>query len=238
MCQAETDTDKMANMEPESRRRGRPQKITREAIAEAGRRLTLPRASMAEVANELGVGIRSLYKHTSGIVDIQVITAEEIFASWQAPPTDGVALDDYLIDVAISLRRLATDNPGIAGFLLRTSQDVSSRVLKIMDSHHQSVAEAFGLPSPRASLLLAAVAEHALSVTDVVYSHGGRTRDYAKMERNPEFPALAAAARHTPHRDDEEFFLFTTRALIIGLMALTTEDRTEGRSVTMLGSGE
>lgn len=75
--------------EPTPARRGRPRKITREAIADAGRRLTLPKVTVADVAQELGVAIRSLYKHTSGIEDIQIITAEAIFASWEAPAPKG-----------------------------------------------------------------------------------------------------------------------------------------------------
>ncbi|MGC0362076.1 AcrR family transcriptional regulator [Rhodococcus sp. 27YEA15] len=218
--------------QPESRPRGRPRKITREAIAEAGRRLTLPRVTVADVADELGVGIRSLYKHTSGIADIQVITAEEIFAGWQAPSVEDVALDAYLLEVAVSLRRLAKENAGIAGFLVRNSQDISPRVLKVMDAHHQAVAEAYDLPLPQASLLLSAVAEHALSVTDVVHSHGGRARDYERMARNTELPALSAAARETRHHDDDNFFLFATRALIIGLLALINEIVADGKEAT------
>ena len=156
--------------EPTPARRGRPRKITREAIADAGRRLTLPKVTVADVAQELGVTIRSLYKHTSGIEDIQIITAEAIFASWEAPAPEGQPLEEHLLAIASSLRRLAIENPGIAGFLLRTSSDISPALVAAMDAHQRSVAEAYRLPLVHSSILLATVAEHSLAVTDVVHA--------------------------------------------------------------------
>lgn len=201
-------------------KRGRPQKITREKIAEAGQRLTLPRATVAGVAEELGVGIRAVYKHTAGIADIQRITAEAIFAGWHAPEPGEGPLDAHLVDIGMSLRRLALDNPGIAGFLVRISHEKSPKVQQAMDAHHQLVASAYGLRLAHASILIAAVAEHTLSVTDVVHSHGGRVRDIDRMIDNSELPALSAAARDTQFRREEQFFEFCTRALVAGLISL------------------
>ncbi|WP_449282551.1 hypothetical protein [Leucobacter sp.] len=206
--------------EHEPRRPGRPQKITRAKIAAAGRKLTLPGATVAGIAEELGVGVRALYKHTDGIRDIQIITAEEIFAGWEAPEPGSRPLEEHLMDIAISLRRLAIENPGIAGFLVRNSHEISPKVQRAMDAHQQRVAGAYGLGLANASLLIAAVAEHALSVTDVVHSHGGRVRDVDRMLTSTELPALSAAARETGFRRDEEFFEFSTKALVTGLLAL------------------
>lgn len=215
-------------MSSEPRKPGRPKKITRAGIAAAGQRLTLPRATVAAVAEELGVGVRALYKHTNGIVDIQVITAEGIFAGWEAP-VPGAPLDAHLMEIALSLRKLAIDNPGIAGFLVRNSHDTSPEVQRAMDAHQQSVAAAYELKLAHASLLIASVAEHALAVTDVVHSHGGRVRDVDRMLQQSELPALSAAAKESKFRRDEEFFEFSTRALVKGLLALLDEWDAEGR---------
>lgn len=204
--------------EPTPARRGRPRKITREAIADAGRRLTLPKVTVADVAQELGVAIRSLYKHTSGIEDIQIITAEAIFASWEAPAPEGQPLEEHLLAIASSLRRLAIENPGIAGFLLRTSSDISPALVAAMDAHQRSVAEAYRLPLVHSSILLATVAEHSLAVTDVVHAGEGRRRDLRRMANDPRFPALSATARVLKHEDAERHFLFGAHALIKGLL--------------------
>lgn len=217
-------------MSSEPRKPGRPKKITRDAIATAGRRLTLPRATVAGVAEELGVGVRALYKHTNGIIDIQVITAEAIFASWEAPVPGETSLDAHLLEIALSLRNLAIENPGIAGFLVRNSHETSPEVQRAMDAHQQSVAAAYEIKLAHASLLIAAVAEHALAVTDVVHSHGGRVRDVDRMLERSDLPALSAAARETQFRRDEEFFEFSTQALVKGLLALLADSGEETNS--------
>lgn len=204
--------------EPTTARRGRPRKITREAIADAGRRLTLPQATMADIAQELGVGIRALYKHVNGIDDIHVITAEAIFASWEAPPPGNEPLDAYLLTVASSLRLLAIENPGIAGFLLRTSSEVSPTVVAAMDAHQRAVADAYRIPLAHSSIALATVAEHALAVTDIVHAAGGRRRNPQRMAQDHRYPAMSAAARATERESAEQHFLFGTRALISGLL--------------------
>ncbi len=208
------------NMDTETGRRprGRPRKVTREAIAAAGRRLTLPHATMAGIAEELGVGIRTLYKHTDGIEDVQVITAEEIFVGWGPPTAEGVSLEQHLLDIALSLRDLALENPGIARFLLRNSQSISPRVVEVMDGHQQYVARSFGLPLAQASMVVATVAEHALAVTDAVHSDGGRERDRERMAQRDDLPALSAAARERPVDTDSDFFVFGVRALVHGLV--------------------
>ena len=203
-------------------RRGRPRIITRETIADAGRRLTLPHVTLEGVARELGVGVRSLYKHTDGIGDIQAITAEAILAAWEAPSPTG-ELEDHLLEVAVSLRDLALANPGIAGFLVRASEDVSPGVVRTIDAHQQSVARAYGLLPAQASLLLGTVAEHALAVTDVISAQGGRHRDIERMKGRTDLAALSAAARTTGLADPEQHFRFTARALIRGLLELTAD---------------
>ena len=200
-------------------RRGRPQLITRAKIAAAGRKLTLPAATVAGVAAELGVGVRALYKHTSGIREIQIITAEEIFANWIAPPPGSTSLADHLLDIARSLRILALENPGIAGFLVRNSHEMSPQVQRAMDNHQQQVAAAYDLSLGDASLLVATIAEHALAVTDVAQSDGGRVRNVERVLADPELPALAAAAQQSGIRHNDEFFEFSTRALATGLLA-------------------
>lgn len=206
--------------EQEPRRPGRPKMITPEKIAAAGRKLTLPRATVAGVAEELGVGVRALYKHTNGILDIQALTAEEIFASWTAPTPGGSPLPEHLMEIALSLRELAINNPGIAGFLIRNSHKTSPKVQQAMDAHQQRVAAAYQLSLAHASLLVATTAEHALAVTDVVSSNGGRTRDAERIRERSDLPALSAAARETRFNRDEEFFEFSTRALVTGLLVV------------------
>ncbi len=210
--------------EQEPRTPGRPKKITRARIAAAGRKLTLPGATVAGIAEELGVGVRALYKHTNGIFEIQVITAEEIFASWEAPAPGETPLETHLLEIALSLRNLAIENPGIAGFLVRNSHETSAKVQRAMDEHQQRVAAAYELKLAHASLLIAAVAEHALAVTDVVHSNGGRVRDVDRMRERTDLPALSAAAKETQFRRDEEFFEFSTRALVAGLLTLLAEE--------------
>lgn len=212
------------NAATQGNQRGRPRIITREAIAAAGKKLTLPHATMADVAEELGVGIRSLYKHLDGVNELHTVTAEEIFATWVAPSPNGESLADHLLAVGVSLRQLAIENPGIAPFLVRASEAISPRVLRAMDSHQQSVASAYDLPLAAASMMLATVAEHTLSVTDTVHGNGGRIRDREKMARNVSLPAIAAAARKYPTASDEDFFLYGLRALIEGLVRITTRE--------------
>lgn len=198
--------------------RGRPRKVTRKAIAEAGRKLTLPQATVAAIAEELGVGVRTLYKHSEGILDIQRITAEAIFTDWQAPDTTGT-LAEHLFAVALSLRELAVENPGIAGFLLTNSLAVSPEVVQQIDAHHQRVSEAYDLEPGQASLLLAAVTEHTLAVTDVTNPSRMPERDYEKMRAREDLPSLSEAARKYPFTGKDGFFRYTTSALIAGLLA-------------------
>lgn len=64
-----------------------------------------------------------------------------------------------------------------------------------------------------------------------MHSHG--VRDYERMARNAELPVLSAAAQEIHHHNDEDYFLFITRTLIIGLLALTAESAADDRETTV-----
>ena len=185
--------------------------------------MTLPKVTFTGLAERMGVAVGSLYKHVDGIDALRLLIAEEILARWEIPPVIEPTLEEHLLRVSGSLRRLAHDNPGVAQFLTHVSRRQSPDVVALINGHHERIADVYGIDPARCSWLVSTVAEHALAIADLVHTPSGRGRDHADMARDVELTALSSAARIPVERDQDALFDWSMRALIVGATQLIAE---------------
>ncbi|MEP3114653.1 TetR/AcrR family transcriptional regulator [Nisaea sp.] len=189
-------------------KRGRPPKISRKRIAEAGIEVGLPKITFVGVASQLGVSHMALYKHISGLEMLKQLVAEEIFLSWSLPEArDGESLEAFLMTFSASLWSLVAENPGIAPYLLREDMITPAMVEKI-NTHQLKTAETYNIDFEQSRWLLFTVAYHTVAVADTVLP-----------VQNNEARRQQDVARKEEQRIDDEYYL-GVRALIIGALSL------------------
>lgn len=98
--------------------RGRPARISREAIGQAALRVGLEQATLTEVARVLGVDHSTLYRHISSAAEIRALAADQAISSvsWTPEGADWRALLEHL---GTTLWRLLDETPGLADVLLQ-----------------------------------------------------------------------------------------------------------------------
>ncbi|MFQ3191030.1 MAG: AcrR family transcriptional regulator [Paraglaciecola sp.] len=98
----------------QKRKRGRPNRITRESIARAALEIGVKKATIPIIALHLGVGHSSLYHHVKSRDEIISIAAEIAVKEldWRAPETG--SWREELIILTDSIWALYDNNPGLA----------------------------------------------------------------------------------------------------------------------------
>lgn len=187
--------------------RGRPRTITHERIMNTGIEIGLLNITFVGVAAALGISHMALYKHIASLEELKYLIAEEIFLRWQIPvpkSPDQIELKEYLIIFMHSLRELVKSNPGFTPYLIRRMASTPSMVAKI-ESHHQVVAQAYGLTQNQSRWLNATIAFHCIAVADTIYSVTHKepiNEDHGQMEE----------------AEMEAEFVQSMQALIIGIL--------------------
>lgn len=171
---------------PAKARPGRPPSITRTRIADAGIAIGLHRITIVGVAAHLGVSHVALYKHVASLEALKLLVAEEAFARWQMPASNGDALAPFLLRFSASLREMVRQTPGLASYLLRRNATTPAMLAKI-GAHQAEVAQQYGIAKERARWLLATVAFHCIALADTVYAIAADEGDAACAELEAEF---------------------------------------------------
>lgn len=193
--------------------RGRPKKLSRARIVEAGIAMGLREMTFVGLAAELGVTHMTLYNHVPSLEALKLLVAEEIFARWEMPPLDAPpprALPDYLIAFIASLRDLVIAHPGLPPYLLRrsvASESITGRIA----AHQKAFGEAYGLSPAQARWVLSTVAFHCIAVADTLYA---ASREDGLWQRE----------RARDQREVEQEFAQGMRTLVLGALQVLRED--------------
>lgn len=99
---------------PQKRKRGRPNRITRDIIARAALDIGVKKATIPLIAIHLGVGHSALYHHVKSRDEIISLAAEIAVQEldWRAPTTENWR--EELIILTDSIWALYDNNPGLA----------------------------------------------------------------------------------------------------------------------------
>jgi AcrR family transcriptional regulator len=190
-------------IEASKARRGRPPKITRARIAEAGIEMGLPDLTFIGVAARLGVSHMALYKHVPNIEALRLLVAEEMFANWSMPTTVEESLEEYLLRFSASLQDLVRSCPGLAWYLVR-QKATTPAMMSAIHAHHAAVATTYDITHDQARTLLSTVALYNIGLADTVYA-------VVREEAGDEGDHITAL---------EGDFLMGVRALISGSLVL------------------
>lgn len=201
---------------------GRPRRITRERIADAGIEMGLAEVTITGLAKRLGVSVVALYKHVDGVAALRLLVAEEIFARFELPPLVEDELGEHLTALAHALRRLVLRHPGLAGYLARVGRGTPVALLKI-DAHQTEVAARFALTPTRAAWLLSTVAFHAVALSDLIYPDPAGLPPKRPLAGSPDLRTLSRIAPVPGLSGPEERFSLSMRALIVGALAVAPE---------------
>lgn len=114
----QTQPDNAAAQPPSKPGRGRPARISRDAIGKAALRVGLELATVTEVARVLGVDHSTLYRHISSAAEIRTLAADRAISSvsWTPEGGDWRALLEHM---GTTLWQLLEDTPGLANILLQ-----------------------------------------------------------------------------------------------------------------------
>ncbi|MER5768316.1 TetR/AcrR family transcriptional regulator [Streptomyces sp. NPDC001985] len=203
--------------------RGRPRTVTRKAVIEAGIALTLDEVTVQAVAESLGVTRVALYKHVPSQASLRLLVAEGILERWSPPDTDGESVEDFLLALAVSLRALVTDHPGIAGYLSQLQSGSRVSMARFEQTHLRLVR--LGLEPWQASWMASTVAQQAIAATAVFGTPASRTqRTEVLAQMTPEFSVFPIKHVHARELGDDAVFLWTMRGLVRGCLASLTDD--------------
>lgn len=146
--------------------RGRPRRITRERIADAGIALGLTELTFVGVAQEIGVTQMALYKHVSNLDALRRLVAEEAFLRWSLPdPVEDLNLEAHLHRLSLSLWALVYRHAGVAPYLLRRDL-ITEAMMDRIQAHQLRVAARFDLAFEQANQIVFTVAYHCCAIAD------------------------------------------------------------------------
>lgn len=204
-------------------RRGRPPIVTPERIVEAGIAVTLERLTVTAVAAELGVTTAALHQHIDGVDGMRRMVAEEILRRGRLPEVSGTDLGEDLLSLAVGLRSFVHDNPGIGQYLARIDS-TSEYGLTWIDTNHAAFATAYALSPTTSAWLVSTVAEHAIALASVVYTREPRPRGgRAAIDARTDLVNLPQVQIRRDDRDDDWFFRWSMRAVVIGAIELSAD---------------
>ncbi|MFD2757018.1 TetR/AcrR family transcriptional regulator [Gulosibacter faecalis] len=196
---------------------GRPRRITAEAIADAGVKLTLPNVTVRGIAAELGVSEMSIYRHTGDAEGLRNLVAEAIIDRANFTLADLDDPEDALVDLAVRLREFVLEHPGIADYLANLGPRTQLAVDRINRAQTQ-FAERYAFPAEQASILVSTVAEHAIALAALdFWSHRERrSPDHLSTSLATVRAGALAAAELSP----QARFEWSMRAAARGTMQL------------------
>jgi TetR/AcrR family tetracycline transcriptional repressor len=130
---------------PEQRRRGRPQRISREQIVTAALRLGPEDLRMSAVARALDVGTAALYNHVRDRDELLALVAARILEETEYDdfePADGAGWQDWISAFARATRAAVVANPQLLQYVRLTSAPTGLRLDRI--EHLAAVMDAAG----------------------------------------------------------------------------------------------
>lgn len=118
---------------PASRPVGRPPKVDRATIADAVLEVGLSRATMATVANHLGISVPGLYYHVRNRKELLLLAAERTLAAVELPEDRGQHWTEWLREWARYSRQALADEPEVFRQYLEGAL-ATERVVEVADS--------------------------------------------------------------------------------------------------------
>ncbi|GGZ37880.1 hypothetical protein GCM10010387_34880 [Streptomyces inusitatus] len=205
------------------RARGRPRLVTRKVIIEAGIALTLDEVTIQGVAEILGVSRVAVYRHVPSQDALRLLVAEGILERWSPPETAEESVEGFLLALAVSLRKLVSDHPGIAGYLSRLQLGSRVSMARFEQTHVRLVD--LGLEPWEASWMASTVAQQAIGVTAVFGSEESRVqREEVLATAAAEFSVFPIKHVHARELGDDAVFRWTMRGLVRGCLAQLADD--------------
>ncbi len=172
---------------------GRPRILDRERIIAAAVAIGLDQVTMKSVADELGVGIATLYKYVSGRQELMQLVADELMGSVGLPRRGRLGWAEYSRRFALTLEYSMVAQPAVIRQLMDGGfgAEVGSRLRsEFLDSIRESE-----LSRAQATQLYQAICQIAIggaigslevnavkSRAPVVYRTSGDSFDYAKVD--------------------------------------------------------
>lgn len=143
---------------PPHKRAGRPPILSLDRIVDAGVELGLDQLSVVAVAQHLGVGGSSLYRHIGGADDLAERVAERVIQSFEPPDLTDADLKTGLTAFGWAIHEFVERNPGFSGHVDRLGPPPTMRahIETLTDEVHR-----LGLERPKAALALADIASFA-----------------------------------------------------------------------------
>jgi AcrR family transcriptional regulator len=118
---------------------GRPPRVDREAIADAVLEIGLSRATMAAVANHLGISVPGLYYHVRNRKELLLLAAERSLAAVAVPEDRGQHWTEWLREWARYSHQVLADEPEVFRQYLEGAL-ATERVVEVADSVIQVLA--------------------------------------------------------------------------------------------------
>lgn len=216
---------------------GRPAKIHREAILEAGRALGMQALSVKAVAGRLGVTPAALYRHLDGRWELERLVGEDLLEGLVLRDEGGEAIDRHLLSFGLQLRDFLLRHPGLAEYMLTLfprgegGRKLMRAEVEALVRRGYAPGSALALCSSVASLTIALVASearlHALEHEDSV---GLSNQRAATLELIGRDPVLLQAHLELPPVNDEA----RIRLMLLVAIRGFTADFPPGRTVSEL----
>lgn len=221
----------------EPRRRGRPQRISRESIVTAALQVGAshdPGAlRMSDVARALDVGPAALYNHVRDRDELLALMAARIMDETEYDdfePRDGATWQEWITAFAWATRAAIVAYPQLLQYVRLTSAPTSlrldriERLATVMDDAGFTTAEVQSCVQHIYTLALGEAWQHALA-------DGGEDPQFREFgegvtERSSDLPHLAGMLAQRPDADDQ--FEFAVEVLLVGL---------EGRAAQRMSPG-
>jgi len=210
---------------PEQRRRGRPQRISRDQIVDAAVRLGTEDLRMADVAKALDVGAAALYNHVRDRDELLALVAARILDETEYDdfePGPGASWQEWITAFARATRTAVVANPQLLQYVRLTSAPTGFRLDRI--EHLAAVMDAAGFSTSDVQRCVAHIYTLALGEAwQQALAGGGEDPQFAEFGRG----VRERAAEDLPHLREmiaarpeaESQFAFALDCLIGGLEA-------------------
>jgi AcrR family transcriptional regulator len=218
----------------EPRRRGRPQRISRESIVAAALQVGDPGAlRMSDVAKALDVGPAALYNHVRDRDELLALMAARIMEETDYDdfePNPGATWQEWVTAFARATRAAIVAHPQLLQYIRLTSAPTSLRLDRIehlatvMDDAGFSTAEVQSSVQHIYTLVLGEAWQQALA-------EGGEDPQFREFgegvtARSPDLPHLAGMLAQRPGAEDQ--FDFALEMLLLGLEARAAQRMSPG----------
>jgi AcrR family transcriptional regulator len=200
-------------------RRGRPAKVSREALADAAVELGFTEFTLAEVAARLSVSLQTVYNHVRDRDELLLLAAEGLEERHVLPPEGDMDWLDWSRAAAHSLKALYEKTPGLASILM-TRQLLKAPPRSRPWEISQRVAERSGFDPVVGLWANMAVHEFIYSWCargDQLVKQGAAGPKIEMLVDTPLFSNVAKVAKSLPY---DARFAVSLEALLAGLSSL------------------